>query len=200
MSNITIRMATLEDAEEILNIYEPYILNTTISFEYDKVPLPKFKERMEKIMLQFPWLVIHVAGKMAGYAYCSPHLERAAFAWDCECTVYIASEYQHRGIASTLYQILFELVKQQGYYNIYALICDSNRSSINLHKKHGFREVGTYYKTAYKLGEWRNLMVLEKQLRGYSDKPEKIKTIHELSQSEIVTVIDRVIFTNKKQK
>ena len=200
MSSITIRMATLEDAEDILKIYEPYILNTVISFEYEKVPLPKFKERMEKIMLQFPWLVIHIDGKMAGYAYCSPHLERAAFAWDCECTVYLAEEYQHRGIATTLYQILFELVKQQGYYNIYALICDSNRSSISLHKKHGFREVGTYYNTAYKLGEWRNLMVLEKHLRNYSDKPEDVKSIHELKQSEITRIIKEVVVAIKNQK
>lgn len=190
MSKMTIRMATLEDAEEILKIYEPYILNTVITFEYDKIPLPKFVERMKTIMMQFPWLVCHIDGKMAGYAYCSPHLERAAFAWDCECTVYLAEEYQQRGIATLLYQILFELVKRQGYYNLYALICDSNRSSIKLHKKLGFDEVGTYFHTAYKLGDWRNLVVLEKQLRNPLDKPEDVKSIHELSQLEITTVIN----------
>ncbi len=35
MKNITIRPARLEDASEILKIYEPYIKKTTITFEYE---------------------------------------------------------------------------------------------------------------------------------------------------------------------
>lgn len=189
MKPITIRMAVLEDAEDILNIYEPYILNTVITFEYDRIPVPAFEERMKGIMRQFPWLVCHIDGKPAGYAYCSPHLERAAFAWDCECTVYLAEEYQGMGIASALYQALFDLVKMQGYYNIYALICDSNKGSIDFHLKHGFREIGTYYNTGFKLGEWRNLVVLEKKLRPFVGTPEPVLPIRELNSSDIAAVI-----------
>ena len=35
MENIIIRTATVEDAEEILNIYAYYVKNTAITFEYD---------------------------------------------------------------------------------------------------------------------------------------------------------------------
>lgn len=198
MNTLTIRMADLEDAEEILKIYEPYILNTVITFEYDTIPVPVFKERMKKIMSQFPWLVCHVDGRLAGYAYCSPHYERAAFAWDCECTVYLAEEYKRRGIASALYQALFELVRKQGYYNIYALICDSNESSIYLHLQQGFKKMGTYYNTGFKLGEWRNLMVLEKTLRPCTDTPKAVIPINEIGYSEIIKVIQNAEVLLKK--
>lgn len=36
MEMINIRMATLDDAREILDIYEPYILNTVITFETER--------------------------------------------------------------------------------------------------------------------------------------------------------------------
>ena len=185
MNNIIIRLATVADAEAILKIYEPYILNTVITFEYEKVPLSVFKERMTKVMAQFPWFVCHIDGMLAGYAYCSPHLERAAFAWDCECSVYIAPEFHRRGIASALYNAMFKLVKEQGYYTVYSLICVPNESSLALHIKYGFTEIGTFYNTAYKLGQWRHLIVMEKRLQSFLGEPKQIIPIHQLNKNII---------------
>ena len=185
MNKITIRLATVTDAEAILKIYEPYILNTVITFEYEKVPLSVFQERMTKVMVQFPWFVCYIDGILAGYAYCSPHLERAAFAWDCECSVYIAEEYQRRGIASALYNAMFKLVIKQGYYTVYSLICVPNESSLALHIKYGFTEIGTFYNTAYKLGEWRHLIVMEKRLQSFLGEPKQIIPIHQLDNNVI---------------
>jgi L-amino acid N-acyltransferase YncA len=178
MSQITIRMATLNDAQAIYHIYEPYILNTVITFEYDKVPLNVFEERMKKVMEKFPWLVCEIDGVIAGYAYCSPHLERAAFGWDCECSVYLSDQFKRMHIGSALYAALFNIIKEQGFYNIYSLICVPHESSVALHKKLGFTEVGTYYNTAFKFGEWRHLLVMEKRIREIVGEPQPIKTIN----------------------
>lgn len=183
MNQIIIRMATLDDADSILKIYEPYIMNTVITFEYEKVSLVKFQERMTNVMSQFPWLVCCIDGVLAGYAYCSPHFERAAFAWDCECSVYIDEEYKRRGIASALYDALFHLIKKQGYYNIYSLICVPNEGSLSLHTKHGFTEIGTFHNTAYKLGQWRHLLIMEKQMQSFIAAPDPIIPIHELDKN-----------------
>ncbi len=180
MSEIIIRMATLEDAEAIYKIYEPYILNTVITFEYDKVPVETFRERIVNIMEKFPWLVCSIDGAIAGYAYCSPHLERAAFGWDCECSVYLDEKFHRRGIGTALYDALFNIIKSQGFYNIYSLICVPHESSVALHKKYGFTEVGTYYNTAYKLGQWRHLLVMEKKLKDAIEEPKPIVPINNI--------------------
>ena len=39
---ITIRPATVSDAQEILNIYAPYIKETAITYEYDVPSLEEF--------------------------------------------------------------------------------------------------------------------------------------------------------------
>lgn len=188
-NKMIIRMATLEDAESILRIYEPYILNTEITFEYERVPLPVFQKRMEHVLEKLPWLVCCIDDIVVGYAYCSPHMERAAFAWDCECSVYLSEQYKHKGIASSLYQALFQLVKKQGYYKVYSLICVPNDGSVGLHIKYDFTEVGTYYNTAYKLGKWRDLLVMEKNLQEAAGEPKPVLQIHQLDQSYIDDVL-----------
>jgi phosphinothricin acetyltransferase len=180
MSERKIRMATLEDAPAILAIYEPYILNTAITFEYDPVPVEVFEKRMETVLQQFAWLVCEEEGVILGYAYCSRFKERAAFDWDCECSVYIDEKAHRRGIATELYHKLFELVEQQGYYNIYALITYSHSSSVELHKKFGFTEVGIYQKTGYKMGQWWDLLVMEKRIHTFEDTPQKPRSIHKI--------------------
>lgn len=183
MSENKIRMATLEDSDDIQAIYEPYILNTAITFEYEPVSATVFKKRMAEVMEEFPWLVYELEGKVVGYAYCHRFKERAAFDWDCECSVYIDENYHRRGIATTLYNKLFELVKKQGYYNIYTLINNSHTSSIELHKAFGFTKEGVYEKTGYKMGQWWDLLVMVKRLREFDGIPQKTIGIHQITDS-----------------
>jgi phosphinothricin acetyltransferase len=168
-----IRLAAPKDAQAILSIYEPYIINTAITFETETIPVEKFCDRMAGIQSRFPWLVYERDGKIIGYAYASSYRERAAFAWDCECSVYVAEEAHRKGIATRLYIQLFEMLKTQGYYNVYAFITYPHDSSVQLHKKFGFDEVGIFHKTGYKMGRWWDLIVMEKALQDFDEKPVK---------------------------
>ena len=58
-----IRMARKEDAKAILSIYAPYILNTTITFEYDVPSLEEFERRIENTLLMYPYLVCEIDGE-----------------------------------------------------------------------------------------------------------------------------------------
>jgi phosphinothricin acetyltransferase len=176
----TIRMATLKDAEAILAIYEPYILETAITFEYDKIPIEQFRDRMAKVMEQFPWLVYEEEGKILGYAYGSKFKERAAFGWDCECSVYLDREVKHRGIGTKLYKVLIDLIQRMGYVNLYALLTYPNEASMALHEKFGFAKVGIYQKTGYKFGQWWDLLVMEKRIGSVEGEPGVVKSIEEI--------------------
>ena len=61
MENIMIRPARLEDASEILKIYEPYIKKTTITFEYEVPTLEAFTRRIEQTLVKYPYLVAEAA-------------------------------------------------------------------------------------------------------------------------------------------
>ena len=47
---IVIRVAALDDAEELLEIYAPYVRETAITFEYEVPSLEEFKDRMRQTM------------------------------------------------------------------------------------------------------------------------------------------------------
>lgn len=184
MLDYIIRIATQEDAEAIYQIYEPYILNTAVTFEYDPITIEDYKERMRKVQKQFPWLVCEMDGKVLGYAYCTAYRERAAFAWDCECSVYVDHKVHRKGVATELYHQLFEYIKKQGYYNVYAYIALPHESSVAFHKKFGFREIGIYSNTGYKLNHWWDLLVMGKQLNEYPDIPLRPESFQDQIKSK----------------
>lgn len=167
----TIRLATAADAQGILDIYIPYIENTSITFETETPSIPAFADRIQTYLQNWPWLLCEVDGKIAGYAYGSRYRERTAYQWCIECSVYIHDDYLKGGIASALYTALFEILKKQGYYTIYAVINLPNDRSVAFHEKMGFRHFADYKNVGYKLGKWKTVGWWQLVLRDYNDDP-----------------------------
>ena len=82
-----IRRAELADAERLLEIYDYYVKNTAITFEYETPDLDEFKNRIMNIMERYPYLVILRDGKIEGYAYAGAFKGRKAYDWSCEVTI-----------------------------------------------------------------------------------------------------------------
>ncbi len=55
--DVRVRLARIEDAEELAAIYEPYVRKTAITFEYIPPTADEFAERMRKTMEFYPYLV-----------------------------------------------------------------------------------------------------------------------------------------------
>ena len=112
-NEINIRVATVEDAQQILQIYAPYIEKTAITFEYEVPALEEFRGRIQHTLKKYPYLVAEEAGEILGYAYTGPFKERAAYDWAVETTIYVKEDKKQRGIGKLLYQALEEISKAQ---------------------------------------------------------------------------------------
>lgn len=160
-----IRIATTADVPAILEIYAPYVLTTTATFEYD-VPTPDaFRERFETITARFPWLLWEEEGTVLGYAYASPPYTRAAYSWCAEPTVYLRPEARGKGIAAKLYAALEMILDKQGYQVLYALVTSENAPSLRFHEKCGYQTRVTFPDCGFKFGRWLGLSWLEKRLK-----------------------------------
>lgn len=119
---IVVRDAVLEDAERILEIYDYYVKNTAISFEYDTPSLAEFRGRMKKTMQRYPYLVILRDGRIEGYAYAGPFVGRAAYNRSCELTIYLDYKARKCGMGRMIYEALEEKLRDMGILNLYACI------------------------------------------------------------------------------
>ncbi|MCR4674437.1 MAG: GNAT family N-acetyltransferase, partial [Lachnospiraceae bacterium] len=111
---VTIRQATEEDAKEILSIYEYYVKETAITFEYEVPTEKEFCGRIKKTLLRYPYLVAEMDGKIVGYSYLGPLKERAAYDWSAETTIYIEKNLHKKGVGRKLYEALEEAAKEIG--------------------------------------------------------------------------------------
>ncbi|MFN6519010.1 MAG: GNAT family N-acetyltransferase [Nostoc sp. CreGUA01] len=69
----TIRLATVNDASQMLAIYAPIVRETTIFFELEPPGETEFQKRINSYQQQMPWLVCEINDEVVGYAYASPY-------------------------------------------------------------------------------------------------------------------------------
>ena len=82
-----IRIASIDDAEELLKIYAPYVEKTAITFEYDVPSIEEFKRRIEITLQRYPYILIENENEILGYAYASAFINRSAYDWSAETTI-----------------------------------------------------------------------------------------------------------------
>ncbi len=159
-----LRMATELDLEAMLAIYGPYVERTAWSFEYTPPSREEFSDRFREYTRQFPWLVYEEDGVLLGYAYAAAPFSRAAFAWCCEPSIYLAPQARRRGIGTKLYLALEEILRRQGYRLSYAVITLENAASIAFHQALGYCRRAELPGCGYKFGAWTGVVWMEKTL------------------------------------
>jgi L-amino acid N-acyltransferase YncA len=168
----SIRSAAVEDAAPLRDIYAYYVKNTCVSFETETPSLEEFAARVRSSLERYAYLVCEVNGEIAGYAYAGPFRARGAYLYTASPSVYIKEGFHRQGIGRALYERLFELLLERGFYTLVAGVALPNPGSVGLHKAMGFQEVGVYRNVGYKFGQWIDTLWLQKALRAY-DMPEE---------------------------
>lgn len=154
---MSIRDATPADAETLLAIYRPYVLETAISFELEPPTVDEFRARIERALADWAWLVAERDGRPDAYAYATAHRSRGAYRWSVETSVYVAPGAHRQGLGTALYQALLPRLTARGYCNAYAGITLPNDASIALHRRLGFQAVGVFRSVGHKLGAWHDV-------------------------------------------
>lgn len=192
---IIIRTAALEDAEEILEIYKPYVLKTAISFEYEIPALEEFKERMKNTMKKYPYLVAESGKEILGYAYTGPFVGRAAYQWSAEVTIYLKENKRKMGIGRRLYEALEGISKVQNIQNLNACIGDPEvedayltKNSVQFHAHLGYNMVGKFHNSGYKFQTWYNMVWMEKILGEHNTNPSPVICFPDLSAETLHTL------------
>ncbi len=168
LMSVTIRLATRDDAAAIAAIYGPFVEGSRISFEEAAPDAEAMAARMESPL--HPWLLIE-SGGIAGYCASSPYHRRPAYRWTVETGIYIARERHGEGLGRQLLEAMIELLTRQGFVTAIGAIALPNDPSIALHEKLGFTQSGTYRGVGFKLGDWVDVSLWQRDLAPRSATP-----------------------------
>jgi L-amino acid N-acyltransferase YncA len=168
-----IRCAETRDASAILDIYRPYVEKTAITFEETPPSVDEMAAKISKVGSVFPFIVYEEGGRVLGYAYATRYRERAAYRWSLEDSVYVSEEAVGRGLGKALLSALLGILRELGYFKVYAVITPPNPASVSLHEKLGFSPLCRFADTAFKLGAWQAIDWMELTLRDIPPVPEE---------------------------
>ena len=175
--NIKIRDVLPEDAERIQEIYSPYVSDTVISFEITVPDKSEMKKRIKKLLANaFPYIVAeNETGTVVGYAYADKFGEREAYRYSFIVSIYLDMEVQSKGIGQKLYDELEKRMKKMGIVQVLSAITGKNEKSLKFHEKNGFTKIGHFPNVGYKMGEWHDIIWMNKTINSIEEVQNRKK-------------------------
>ena len=163
---LIVRPSDLGDIPEIQAIYAKEVQRGTASFETEPPDLNEMTTRWKRIEADgFPFLVAESQGNIAGYAYVTRYRPRPAYRHTVENSVYVAEWARQQGVGRGLLADLIRACEELNLRQMIAVIGDSSHvASIELHKKLGFRLVGTLNDVGLKFGRWLDTVIMQRAL------------------------------------
>ena len=152
-----IRNIKKEDIRRCVEIYNYYIINSTVTFEEQPLTEARFAERVERISADYPYLVV-------GYAYLDKYNERSAYRFTADLSIYLDNSCVSHGVGSRLLAEIEKAARERGIVNILSLITEENAVSVAFHGKHGFEPVGKLEKVGFKMDKWLDVLFYQKKL------------------------------------
>ncbi|WP_432050151.1 N-acetyltransferase family protein [Verrucosispora sp. NA02020] len=160
MADVRLRPMRGGDAERVLAIYQAGLDGGQASFEtvaptwaaFDAGRLPAHR-----------LVAVDADGALLGWIAVSPTSTRAVYAGVVEHSVYVDPAAQGRGVARLLLDGLIASTEAAGVWTIQSGVFPENVASLALHRRAGFRVVGTRERVGRHHGRWRDVVLLERR-------------------------------------
>ena len=162
---ISVRTATVADADTIASIYAFHVLNGTATFEIDPPSAADWQLKTENILAKnWPFVVAVDGADVVGYAYATQFRDRPAYRYSCENSIYVAANRRGQGIGKLLLAALVQRAEEFGFRQMLAVVGGAEPSSIAVHKSLGFRETGRMQAVGRKFNKWLDTVYMQRAL------------------------------------
>jgi len=171
-----LRQATDRDVPHMLEIYNHYVANSTVTFDEDALTLREMRRKLHDVeRLGFPWLVaVSPTGMILGYAYVTPWKAKAAYRYTVEDSIYLSPAATGKGVGKALMARMLDDAKAAGIKEVIAVIADRGAdASIAMHENFGFKKIGEMGKVGFKFGRWLGTVLMQKSLKAGASKGAK---------------------------
>jgi L-amino acid N-acyltransferase YncA len=157
-----VRPAGPTDAEAIARIYGQGISERVATFQ---TRIPRTDQIAAQIAGGALMLVAEAGGGVVGWGSVGPYDDpHDYYAGVGEATLYVDRAARGAGAGRALLEGLAEEAARRGYHKLTGKIFTSNEPSIGLVRSCGWREVGVHHRHGRLDGEWKDVLVVERQL------------------------------------
>jgi phosphinothricin acetyltransferase len=166
--NVTVRSASIDDLPILTEIHTYYVVNTHITFDVE----PSSPEQ------RAGWFHDHCDGKryrllvacdsqtgVLGYACTGRSRIKATYDTTVETSVACRPDAVGRGLGTLLYGALFDAIADQDIDRIVAGIAQPNPTSDALHRRVGFKSIGSYSEVGRKFDKYWDVTWMERPLK-----------------------------------
>lgn len=171
--DLSIHPCEESDIPAIQAIYAHYVATNLATFELEPPGVQQMLSRRADILRGgYPYLVAHLDGEVAGYAYGSAWRSRPAYRHTVEDSIYVAPGMRQAGVGGALLRELIRQCEQRGFRQMVAVVGNSaNTGSLRVHEAQGFARVGTLGCVGYKFGEWVDTVLMQRPLGDGAASP-----------------------------
>jgi L-amino acid N-acyltransferase YncA len=149
-----------EHAAQVLAIYQLGIDEGQATFE---IAAPGWDEFTAKKLPGHRHVAIDGVGWVLGWTAASAVSDRCVYAGVVEHSVYVHPDARGRGVGLGLLDALIGSTEEAGIWTIQSGIFPENGASLALHRRAGFREVGTRERIGRHHGVWRDVVLVERR-------------------------------------
>ena len=170
---LLIRPSHDHDIPQITAIYAHHVLHGTGTFETEPPNEDDMATRRADVLGKgLPYLVAQQDGLVVGFAYGNWFKPRPAYRYSVEDSIYLAPDLHRKGLGRALLAELLTRFEAAGIRKVMAIIGDSaNAGSVGVHLALGFTQVGVVESCGWKLGAWRDIVIMQKTLGVGSTLP-----------------------------
>jgi phosphinothricin acetyltransferase len=164
----TIRPATPHDLPDVREIYNHYVTNSMVTLDEDTMSLREWRAKYAYLTrLKLPFLVaVSPSGQVLGYALCAPWIQKRAYRFTAESSIYLRAASTGKGLGRALLTALIDAGREAGLKQMLAVIADKGAEpSMALHRSLGFTEQGRMGDVAFKFERSIGTVLLQKTIK-----------------------------------
>lgn len=146
----------------VLDIYNYYVLHTTVSFHTEPQTLPQMRQAVLNGDPRFKSYVILQNGELHGYVLITRHKNKEAYDTSGEVSIYLKPGSGGQGLGGQSLQFIEERAVELGFHVLVATVCADNEPSRRLFAKHGYEQSALFKEIGSKFGQWLDIVSYQK--------------------------------------
>ena len=152
-----IRPVTIEDAQQLVDIYNYYVTHSIVTLDLLPFSVQDFEDKIRTISNQFPFIVYEENNEVLGYAYANTFRTKPAYNKTVELTIYLKQNILGKQLGKKMYAELIGLLKAENYHVLIGGLTLPNDASVKLHEGFGFEKVAHFREVGFKFDKWHDV-------------------------------------------